>query len=140
MVRGQSAKLVHTGSNPVHGSNMICLKTFVIKCKKDFDNIKDWCIFVNENYKYGNTTSTVWDWKHKCKESDLPSYHPYWSMLVWKDTKSRLKWIEDRYEECVKDHNKIKYYFNSSKKLSQIEDDIKNYKNKIKNLEQKIRY
>ena len=119
---------------------MICLKTFTVKSKDSFGSWQGWIDFVNQNYIYGTTESKVWDWKDKCKVSDLPSYHPYWTMIVCEEAKKTLEWIEERYKECLKDYGKIKYYFNNSTKITDIENKIRSYKNKIESYEKRLRY
>ena len=119
---------------------MLCLITYQHKSLEDFETWEEWCNFVNENYKFGSTKSKVWDWKDKCKDSDLPSYHPYWSLLVFEETQKSLKWTEERYEECLENYEKIKYYFSGNDSYDTIREKINKYKNNTQSLEKRIRY
>ena len=127
------------GSIPTD-STMMCLKTFTVKSKDSFGSWQEWVNFVNQNYIYGITESKVYDWKDNCKVSEIPSYHPYWTMIVCEKLKETLEWTKDKYKKCLKDYNNIKFYFNSNTKITDIEDKIKSYKNKIESYEKRLKY
>jgi len=110
---------------------MICLKTFENKKAPDFNSYSEWVSFVNENIKIAKTKSKPNDFKGKCKDIELPSFHPYWNLLVRINLRKDLFKLIEKYEECKKDSSKIKYYFNVNTSLHSIENKIKSLKNKV---------
>jgi hypothetical protein len=110
---------------------MICLQTFKEKTNKDFNSWKEWVEFVNNNYKYAQTHSKAKDFKGKCNSWDLPSFHPYWDLVVRLQNRKTLFRTIELYNECALDSKKIKYYFNMSTTLHTIELKIKELKKKV---------
>lgn len=109
---------------------MICCRTFKKIYLTDFDSWEDWVIFVNENYKFSIEKSTTFDFLGKCKDSDLPSYHPYWTNEVKKYYKKELDRLWEKYIECYYDNSKIKYHFNITTRIEDIEKKIILYEKK----------
>jgi len=68
---------------------------------------------------------------------DLPSNHPYWFIEVMKDNGKKYNKIKLLYEECKIDPDKIKYHFNSSTSLNNIEEKLKKYEYSV-NILQKL--
>ena len=110
---------------------MICLKTFENKTNKDFNSWSDWVKFTKENYNYALSKSTIKDFKSKCKSIDLPSYHPYWKLIAKLRLRKHYFRIIGYYKECLIDNSKIKYYFNISTTMLDIENKINEMKQKI---------
>lgn len=108
---------------------MLDLKTFNKIYAKDFPSWDSYVIALNENIKFASTNSTIDDFIGKCDISDLPSYHPYWSNEVKKGIVKRLNILEIQYKECVANPSKIKYYFNNTTSLEDINNKIKKLKN-----------
>ncbi len=54
--------------------------------KTDDWNI-DWCKMVNDNQRYCKTLELgKWmEFVKRCHETDLPSFHPYWKLMVMFD-------------------------------------------------------
>ena len=111
---------------------MICLKTFETKTASDFPDWKAWIEFVNYNQEYARTKSEVFDFKGKCKNWELPSFHPYWAYVVKQKLKTKIELHEHRLIECKKDPGKIKYYYNSTTSLTDIVAKIEGCKQKMK--------
>lgn len=110
---------------------MMCLETFKNKGLSDFNSWNEWKLFINKNYKYSQEQSNVKDFKGKCKDIDLPSYHPYWNLISKLGLRKHLLRIVSYYNECLIDSNKIKYYFNETTSIKSIEKEIKNLRQKI---------
>jgi hypothetical protein len=110
---------------------MMCLETFKNKGLSDFNSWNEWVLFINKNYKYSQNQSNVKDFKGKCKNIDLPSYHPYWNLMYKLGLRKHLLRIVIYYNECLIDSNKIKYYFNETTSIKSIEKEIKNLRQKI---------
>jgi len=99
---------------------MICLKTFQRKHPKDFSRWEDWVSFDRENYNYSQTFSCPFDFIGKCKEWELPSYHPYWSNLVKQRIANDIVELKRKYEECIDNPEKIKFYFNKTTNINDV--------------------
>ena len=69
----------------------------------------------------------------RVKEYELPSFHRYWQLQIIKNDKTTLKVLIVKYEICKKDASQIRYLFNSTTELRDVEQKIIDYKNKIKN-------
>lgn len=111
---------------------MICLKTFENKTLQSFNNESDmWINFVNENYKYSQEKSKYNDFKGKCEAFDLPSFHPYWELMIRLRNRKYLFEITKKYKECLLDKNKIKFFFNKDSNILDVEVKIKRLKQKI---------
>ncbi len=110
---------------------MMCLKTYKVKGKGSFDNFIEWVDFVNENYKHAITKSKTFDWIGKCVPSELPSFHPYYKYLIKKRNRNELIRLGLIYKECVNDESRIKFHFNLTTSLEDIEDKIMNLNNKL---------
>lgn len=111
---------------------MICLKTFENKTLNDFSSWNGWVNFVNDNNHHAIKFSTPFDYVGKCNEWELPSFHPYWSNKIKQNIAKDLISLMSIYEECKKDTSKIKYHFNLTTSVKDIEGMIKNKKDKIK--------
>jgi hypothetical protein len=111
---------------------MICLKTFEEKNLNSFNNDwNKWILFINENYKYSLKYSFSKDFKGKCNPIDLPYFHPYWILISKLRKRKYLFQIIKWYNECLIDKSKVKYYFNSSTNLVDIENKIEKLKSEI---------
>ena len=110
---------------------MMCLETFNEKTIADFNSWGEWVLFVNQNYKISQTKSTIKDWIGKCKDTDLPYFHPYWGLMEKLNLRKTLLRVVSQYNECLKDSEKIKYYFNKGTSLGAIETKIKKLKEEV---------
>ena len=108
---------------------MMCLKTFTEKYSKDFDNWNDYIYFVNENIRYAKTKSKVNDFKGKCEPHELPSYHPYWSLVVRLGYRKLLFKTIENYNKCEEDIEQLKYLYNHNTSLKNLRERIEKYKN-----------
>lgn len=113
---------------------MICVETFQQKTVSDFENWDAWVKFVNNNFRYAKTKSTIFDFYGKCKAINLPSFHPYWENEAKKISYKMLMETRKRYAECIKDQSKIKYYFNITTSIQDIVDKIKSYEEKCEGI------
>jgi hypothetical protein len=117
---------------------MICVKTFKKLSRKDFDTWQDWLDFVTENIRYCREESTINDFEGKCKDSDLPSEHPYWKQQIrnqWYET--MLRHIKNL-NQCIKDPNKIKFLYNSNTTLTTIKEKISKCKKIIEDYDRML--
>lgn len=110
---------------------MLDLQTFSHKQLKDFPSYKEWGDFIYNNFQYSKTYSVHDDWIGKCKESDLPSFHPHWRKVVCADRQISLDKKKKKLEECKTDVTKLKYYFNSSATIFSVEEDLKKEQREI---------
>lgn len=53
----------------------------------------------------------IFDWVGRCKPSDLPSSHPYWSFKVKQDLKRDIRRERKKIEKCLKDPDKTKFIY-----------------------------
>jgi hypothetical protein len=91
---------------------LICLETFKNVHLSDFNNLGEWKVFLKRQEEYCKNNSTVWDWVPNLElPHSLPSIHPYWSHVFWKDSNKRIKRTIRQYKECYKDDNLLKFYF-----------------------------
>ena len=51
---------------------------------KDLGSFSEWVDLQNEDYKYCQTVTDVFGFEDKCKDINLPSYHPYWGFVAHK--------------------------------------------------------
>jgi hypothetical protein len=94
---------------------------------------------VDDNYDYCQNFN-LWKWVvfyfwyyvGRVRYCDLPSFHPYWKNEVKKDMRKKLDSIIIKYNECKNNPEKIKYYFNATTSLRDIEKRIEFYKNALK--------
>ena len=110
---------------------MLCLKTFKSKSPEDFNTYSDYIDFVNENIKYSKEHSTVKDYVDKCKDSDLPSFHPYWKEQVKISMCKNLETLLENIEQIEKDPSKMQYIYNKTTTLNMLYEKVKNLKTKI---------
>lgn len=102
---------------------MMCLKTFKVKGKEDFNTWSEWVSFVNSNY-----SNYVNNFVGKCNSWDLPSSHPYWKNEAKNIIKEQINILEVNYEICKNNPDKIKYLYNKTTSLEDLEIRI----NKLK--------
>lgn len=110
---------------------MICLKTFKNKVASDYKYWKSWVNFVNRNYNYAKEKSTVNDFVGKCKESELPSYHPYWTDKTYNSKIELIKILESHISIFKVDDSKIKILYNKSTTIKDLESKLIKMKNDL---------
>ena len=110
---------------------MLCLKTFKSRSPKDFDTYSDYVDFVNENIKYSKEHSTVEDYVGKCKDSDLPSFHPYWKEQVKNSMRKNLETLLENIEQIEKDPSKMQYIYNKTTTLNMLYEKVRILRVKI---------
>ena len=110
---------------------MLCLKTFKSRSPKDFDTSSDYIDFVNENIKYSKEHSTVKDYIDKCKDSDLPSFHPYWKEQVKNSIRKNLETLLENIEQIEKDPSKMQYIYNKTTTLNMLYEKVRILRVKI---------
>lgn len=94
---------------------------------------------VNDNQNYCQNFN-LWKWTvfyfwvnfGRMKYCNLPSFHPYWKNERKKVAKKQLNQMIIKYNECKKNPEKIKYYFNSSATLDSIKENVKKHKEELK--------
>ena len=99
----------------------------------------NWVNMVNDNQKYCSKMNWIkwiefYFWVHiirRCTVVDLPSFHKYWKLQVNKDLKIYIEQMEIKYEECKKTPDRIKYLFNATTSLQDIEDRIIELRGKL---------
>lgn len=100
--------------------------------------IENWCDMVNRDQGYCNKKTFF---KHvtflfflkirKLKYSDLSSCHWYWREQIKLDLKKSLVILKNKYNECRRNPDRIKFIFNSNTSLKDIEMDIKSKELKL---------
>jgi hypothetical protein len=118
---------------------MVCLKTWEVKSKSDFNNYQEWCDFVNKNYRYAKNTSKTFDWVGNCIPTNLISAHPYWEYLIKKDLTKKIERHKNNLIEIKKDRNKLKILYNLWTKFEDVEKDIKRLEEKVEKINKRIR-
>jgi hypothetical protein len=87
------------------------------------NDLNEWHKALREDYLY---CQKLTDFSHlPCKPIDLPSWHPYWKNEVKKDAFRRLQEWKAKYKACKENRNLIKYHFNNTTGLADIEKGIK---------------
>lgn len=88
----------------------------------------NWIKMVNDNEKYCQKMNWLkwiecyfWVWTGRIRWSDLPSHHRYWKIQTNKDRKKSLIVLIGKYKLCKKDPGQIKYLFNATTSLKDIE-------------------
>jgi hypothetical protein len=102
-------------------------------------SIDGWCKMVNDCDKYCKKFNW-WKWVMfyfwynvgRFKYHNLPSQHPYWKIETNKDLKKTLNDLLIKYNACKRNPDKIKYHFNSSTTITDIERTIADIKSKLK--------
>ncbi len=89
----------------------------------------DWCKMVNDNQSYCKALpiEKYKEFEGKCDEVNLPSFHPYWKVQIMLSDKKNYSELIEKYNECKEDNSKIKFLFNSSTQLSDIEIRVRKY-------------
>lgn len=112
---------------------MLDIRTFVHRNFEDFNSSQEWGNFIYENFQHSKTHSTIDDWIGKCKESDLPSFHPHWRKVVCGKRQISLDKKKKQLEECKIDVGKLKYYFNSTATIDSVEKELEQEQKEIDN-------
>ena len=101
----------------------------------------NWVEMVNNNQKYCSKMNAVkwvklyfWIMMGRVRKVELPSFHRYWRLQVNKQYKVDIKSLIVKYVTCKKNPSQIKYLFNKTTSLKDIEQKILKMKNEIKKL------
>lgn len=103
---------------------MMCLRTFTEKNLSSFESWEKWVEFVNSNWEYSKTESTIDDFIGKCEDWQLPSFHPYWKNEALKDILKYADKLEEWLNICRADNSQLKYYFNKTATIESVEQHI----------------
>lgn len=88
----------------------------------DFGSWAEWVQAVNENIRYcaALPRHRVREYRFKTHASALPSFHPYWRMVVHRDRMRSGQRHVRNLVECERDPMKILYLYNSSTSIEDI--------------------
>ena len=88
----------------------------------DFGSWPEWVNAVNNNSSYcaALPRHRVREHRFKVRSSALPSFHPYWRMMVHRDAMCSGQRHVRNLIECERDNSRIKYLYNSSTSLQDI--------------------
>ncbi len=102
---------------------------------KDFDSFKDWVDLVNEDYKYCQTIKYLFEFEGKCKDSDLPSYHPYWDFMCKRNLFDLIEGTKGSIHQTEKYIDNGGYYTsNAIGAIIEQKKSIEGYLEKLSNL------
>ena len=98
----------------------------------DCKDWNEWQNLINEDYKYCKSISYIFEFEEKCKDWELPSYHPYWSYVCRKDLFELIEQTKGLIAQTQKYIDRGGYYWvNAEGSIRLQKESIKDYLRKI---------
>jgi hypothetical protein len=89
--------------------------------------IENWCKMINESVDYCIKILDMNEFKGKCKESELPSFHPYWKHKTKENTINMIKQTKGLISQTEKYIYSNGYYKMNAIKSIKIQKEFINY-------------